>query len=308
MHSIAELVAACNKALHDKGFAMVSERTIRQDLKNIQADYDAAVEKKLVGHSALYRYADPDFSIVAKMLPEGVSCAICDAMEAIAQLGDAPYLQWVNNVLGQLLIDAPIDEARNVHFSNNPYLHGLQFFPNLVGYIINKRPIEITYKAYAKEQTTCVMYPYLLKQYNERWFLIGRDEGYDTLTVRPLDRIVEIKESNARFQGPDIDLEEYFDSMVGVTIEPDDSVETIVLKVDPMRYNYIKTKPIHSSQTELHALSDDDAKYIRLSLRVNRELIALLLSFGRDIEVLQPASLRERMRQQANEMAAAYAK
>lgn len=306
MHSMTELVNACNKVLENKGYTKVSERTVREDMKNIQMEYDAEIEKKLDGHTALYRYIDTDFTIATKIFPEGVKSAIQETINVIDNLGDSPYVDWIKNVLGQLLIDSPSDNAGNVQFQSNPDLTGIKYFKDLMGYIINKRPIELTYQAYGKDKQTFVMHPYLLKQYNDRWFLIGRNDGYDSLTVRSIDRITAIKESTAEFVASDIDFEEYFDSVIGVTMEPDAPVEDIVLKIDPKRYNYIKTKPIHNSQTELHELSDDKHKYVRLKLRINRELTAMLLSFGRDVEVIQPASLRDWMRQQAMDMLEAY--
>ena len=89
-----------------------------------------------------------------------------------------------------------------------------------------------------------------------------------------------------------LDFGEYFDDVVGVTIPQGKKIEHIVMRVAPDRYPYIKNKPLHPSQHNY------DKEY-RISIDVipNNELIALLLSFGSQLEVLEPQSVREMMRE-----------
>ena len=78
----------------------------------------------------------------------------------------------------------------------------------------------------------------------------------------------------------------------------------VILSVSNSRYNYIKTKPLHLTQRKL----GEDKAYTRISInvKINKELIALLLSFGSDIEVLAPVSLREEIAQKIHAMSGKY--
>ena len=306
--SMAELLRACNKVLESKGFAKVSERTVREDFRTIDTEYDVKILKELRGHTAYFRYEDTTYSIAQQILPEEANSTLKKAIEVLDELGNSPHVLWVKTLLRQITLEAPYAKIGNIQFQNNLDLAGLNFFNDLAGYIVNKRAIRLTYKAYGKEEQTCIMHPYLLKQYNDRWYLVGQNDGYDTFSNRAIDRIVKVEEANVEYKGTGVDFEEYYEYTIGVTFEPGDPVEDIVLKVDPQRYNYIRSKPLHWTQTELHELSDDDHKYVRLKLRVNRELTALLLSYGRDVEVVSPATLREMMGLMVEDMAGLYRK
>ena len=306
--SMAELLRACNKVLESKGFAKVSERTVREDFRTIDMEYDVKILKELRGHTAYFRYEDTTYSIAQQILPEEANSTLKKAIEVLDELGNSPHVLWVKTLLRQITLEAPYAKIGNIQFQNNLDLAGLNFFNDLAGYIVNKRAIRLTYKAYGKEEQTCIMHPYLLKQYNDRWYLVGQNDGYETFSNRAIDRIVKVEEANVEYKGTGVDFEEYYEYTIGVTFEPGDPVEDIVLKVDPQRYNYIRSKPLHWTQTELHELSDDDHKYVRLKLRVNRELTALLLSYGRDVEVVSPATLREMMGLMVEDMAGLYRK
>lgn len=78
--------------------------------------------------------------------------------------------------------------------------------------------------------------------------------------------------------------------MTGVSRNSDMAVEQIILRVSNQRYPYVETKPF--SEKQRIADYNDQTHTIAFPMRVNRELVAELLSFGADIEVLQPQYLR----------------
>ena len=109
------------------------------------------------------------------------------------------------------------------------------------------------------------------------------------MTNIPLDRIESIEPSGVTYETTTIDFEEYFDDVVGVTIPKDQEPVNIQLKFSEDRYPYITSKPIHWSQK----LIDGDHRIVEISLIPNKELFALLLSYGSDVEVLAPKSVRD---------------
>jgi predicted DNA-binding transcriptional regulator YafY len=135
-----------------------------------------------------------------------------------------------------------------------------------------------------------------LKQYNNRWFLIGQNPNYESFTNLALDRITSISINNDKdYIESDIDFEEYFDDVIGVTIPKNRQVEKIEIYVaDQKTKGYIETKPLHGSQTPLNEF--DDGYKFSIKLTPNNELESLLLSFGENIKILAPDSLKERVK------------
>lgn len=141
------------------------------------------------------------------------------------------------------------------------------------------------------------VFPLVLKEYNRRWFLIAQEEQKSTLQTLALDRILNFRQTSVTFPIRQSLPKGYFDTIVGVSHEKDaNGVENIVLRVKHSRIKYIRTKKIHSSQKE-ERLSDSWWQ-VTLQLEPNRELTTLLLSYGADLVVLEPVSLRQRIADQ----------
>ena len=102
-------------------------------------------------------------------------------------------------------------------------------------------------------------------------------------------------------ENSETDFDSYFDNVIGVTI-PDAPLETIKLRFTPSRLQYVLTKPLHKSQV----CTDPASGIIILKLIPNNETDALILSFGADVEVLEPESYRNRIREKVQSAFANY--
>ena len=149
------------------------------------------------------------------------------------------------------------------------------------------------------------VYPYHLKQYNDRWYLIARPVDFERCGNYPLDRIEEFKEVAIPYKESDLDFDEYFDDVIGVTV-PDEGAEDIVIKVTGKRFNYIRTKPLHLSQR----IIEEGKGYaiISINVKINNELESLILSFGDDMEVIVPSTFRDRIAKKIQAMNQQYCK
>ena len=168
--------------------------------------------------------------------------------------------------------------------------------------------IELEYQPFGKEDRIVKVSPYYLKQYNNRWFLIARREGYTYLSNYAIDRIVNITELADTFVPLDDDFsfEEYFGDVVGVSVT-NSPVEDVVLHVTDKALGYIVTKPLHESQSTRPEPLEDGRWKITLKVQENYELMSLLRSFGDGIEVVQPLSLRDKMKEMLRRMTEIYA-
>ena len=171
----------------------------------------------------------------------------------------------------------------------------------------NHQPMSITYRNYkgnGKEEVV-LLHPYFVKQYNNRWFLFGLHHHRNQISNLALDRMIDVKiAENIKFiPNKDIDFNHYFDDVVGVTIPHDDVArEHVVLHFSKQRFPYVTSKPIHHSQE----IINEDECLISIDVRPNQELIALLLSFGSDVEIVAPTSLKESISEKIKEIYKKY--
>lgn len=271
----------------------VSERTIRKDLEQIQRPpYNVVFWNEYRGKERLYRYKDIHFSITLFDDTNEIKNKLVDAIEAVSQYSNTPQFEWLKICL--LAIESEgIDGIGNVmSFENNADLEGLGHIQELTDAIVHKYPIKLTYKPYRAEENIIYVHPYHLKQYNNRWFLIGKPENKNVLHNYAIDRIVAVEHLSKKYVDTDVDFEDYFDDIVGVSVN-DCPIEDIEIMVSKRRYPYIKTKPLHWTQKHLKEKDNEDEVCLSIRLKPNREFVSMILSYGPDIRVLSPANVKK---------------
>lgn len=299
-YGIEELRAACAEALYD-AFSermSVSRRQIYNDLNHIEsnAGYRAEIEHYRDGKKMYYRYADPDFSIEKTPISQEEMDQLKETILMLNRFKGMPQFEWMEEILSKLEDQFHLKGAEDsvIGFEQNLDLKGLENITPLFEAIVNKQVLNIRYKSFKKDKPiTCEVHPYYLKQYNNRWFLFGWNTEFGAITNFALDRIEAVSHILGEYKPKPagLDFDEYFEDVVGVTIL-EAKVEHIIMRVAPDRYPYIKNKPLHPSQHNYD-------KEFRVSIDVipNNELIALLLSFGSQLEVLEPQNVREMMKE-----------
>jgi predicted DNA-binding transcriptional regulator YafY len=296
-YDIDDLVDVCSEAMRRKldMTAGVSKRTVQNDIANLQLPpYSIRLDETFYrGKKRLYRYTDSNYSLPMYRMNDGERHKIQDAIYVLKDFEGEPLYDWARTVLMQVEGGLLNETTKSVvSFQTNPDLKGLNLFNELLQAILSKRVLKITYAPFGKDSYQERIYPYHLKQYNDRWYLIAQAVGYETFAHYALDRIESFEEIQMKYKEADVDFEEYFDDVIGVTV-PEGEPEDIIIKVAKKRYNYIKTKPLHMSQRVVE--EGDDYAVISINVKVNNELEAQLLSFGSDVEVLKPASFRTRI-------------
>ena len=109
---------------------------------------------------------------------------------------------------------------------------------------------------------------------------------------------MDIKSNDKEFiANREVDFDHYFDNFIGVTNPDDPTVRKVVFKTTPDRYPYIESKPLHPSQR----IYDRKQYMLRIDVAINRELEQKILSFGADIEVLEPEDFREQIKKKVEE-------
>lgn len=184
-------------------------------------------------------------------------------------------------------------------------MKGISYFSELLQAILTKRVLKLRYTPYGKDTQTVNVYPYHLKQFNDRWYLIAQAIGYKSYAHYALDRIDSFEEVALPYKEAEVDFSEYFDDVIGVTV-PDEGAEDIVIKVTGKRFNYIRTKPLHLSQRIIEECKG--YAIISINVKINNELESLILSFGDDMEVIAPSTFRDRIAKKIQAMNQQYCK
>ena len=304
-YTIDDLVDECNKALRRMDKPDVSKRTIQNDINTLEADYHIVLNDKLRhGRKRLYRYVDTNYSLPLYRMDDEERNKIQDAIRVLGDFAGEPLYDWVRTILMQIeggLFDGETSPV--VSFQSNIDLKGLYHFSKLLQAIQTKRVLKLRYTPYGKSQIVATVYPYHLKEYNDRWYLIAQVKGYDSYAHYALDRIDGFEEVAVPYKEPDIEFGDYFDDVVGVTV-PEGDTEDIIFRISKPRFEYIRTKPLHLSQRIVE--ENDLFAVVSINVKVNKELEALVLSFGCDMEVISPDSFRTRIAKKIQSMNQKY--
>lgn len=290
--------------LRDPQIDDISKRTLQINLNELQEKYGAVFEEqKYRGKERLWRYKNPDFSFM-KQTSTDVEI-IRKAIENLSIFKGDPRYDMLRFYL--MSIENGMSEVVSfMSFDNNIDVVGLDHVEDILDAITHRYPLKMTYEPFGKPKFEVRIHPYHLRQYNRRWFVFCRVEEREEVFNYPLDRIKSLVHLSKTFIDTDINFDEYFDDIVGVTNYKNNKLEEVLLKVDNKSIDYIRTKPIHQSQKELKERNTDKYSYIQLNVKVNTELKMLLFSYSDAIEVLKPKWLRNTFKKRIMKMSSFY--
>lgn len=294
---IDDLIKACSKAItehcgHEIG---CSRRTILKDIEFMEsvAGWEIPLVRHRNGHAVWYRYEDTNFSINKTFLSESDYNKLHEAVNLLERFKGMPCFEWIDDLVFKLQSGFRESASVILDFEHVPDLRGMEYIEPLFNAILYKQVLRITYHTYDNHEYNWIIHPYLIKQYNNRWFLFGKNSSKNgVISNLAIDRIEDVKELlNAKYEENDGTLQEKLGNIIGVTIDWKASVETIRLKFSETRFQYVVTKPLHPSQ-DIVSMNE---RIIEISVIPNKELEAQILHFGSDVEVLEPVSFRERI-------------
>lgn len=314
----------CIKRRYPKGFydnnpkATLSREMYYGDLKKASSELIKALESACpgcivdngkTGKGKAFRYVGKDDdplvaerqAIEQKRLEDYV--AFCKASAGI--LPSSWFSSYFENT--QLLLDTNREvENGTSHICSSleQNLTNIDLLPVFNKAITDKKVIRFSYQRFGQEPFELIFHPQFLKEFNGRWFVFGNAnrEPYKAYNV-PLDRIVGelIEVSDVEYipasKGFYLD---FFKNIIGVTHEKEAKVEQVVIRTKTeYQHGLLLTKPLHHSQKETLPFGEhDDGSYgeVTLTIEPNRELRGKILAYGQYLEVMEPMSLREQIK------------
>ena len=299
---IDDLIDACDEALiYYNGTGGVSRRQIFEDIKFMESEvgWNIPLERKKDGKKVYYRYEDFDFSINQQPLTDEEAQQLQTVILTLSRFRGLPSNEWVEEVISNLewRFNLKGKNENIIGFEHNPNLKGLEYLSDVIDAASNHQPLRVEYHNYKNggKDFSFIIHPYYVKQYNNRWFLLGRLDGRIDITNLALDRILSMTVASdvVFFPNDFTDFEHYFDDVVGVTVPNDDiKKENIILRFTEARFPYVISKPIHKSQKILN----ENEHTLSIKVKPTRELEQQLLSFGSDVEVLSPEAIRNKIK------------
>ena len=299
--TLDDLINACSDALYEyEGIDKeVSKRTIQLDIQMMRSDklgYNAPI---IVTDKKYYTYEDPEYSITNNPLIENDLNKLNEVVDILRQFKGFSHFQEMTGMIQRLedkLYTAKTKQKPIVHLETNESLRGIEYLDEMYQAIHKKQVIELLYQSFkARTPNIILFHPYLLKEYRNRWFVLGRKSTKEPLMTLALDRIKEISvaahiEYTENFE---FDADKHFQHVIGVTVDKGKRPQKVHLKVDRKNAPYVITKPFHPSQ-QVIAKSKTGIE-ITLNVQLNFELEREILGFGDSIEVISPLSLRNRI-------------
>ena len=295
-----DLLEEINKALSDYNGpeSKIERRQLFDDIKFMESEqgWSIPLDRRRDGRRVYYRYSDTEFSISNQPLNESEISQIEAAISVLSRFAGTPQFESVQEMIpiikDRLGLDKQTKEV--IGLDSNIDLKGIDYLSQLYDAIINERVLTVTYKDFKTDVPFILTFhPYYLKQYNNRWFVLGYNEEFNMPTWNlALDRIESIESTRKDFHHIDIDWNEYFYDIIGVTRYQNKETELIVLDFSQDAAPYVETKPIHPTQK-----STWEKEKLRVVIDVipNYELMSMILSFGDKVKVVSPEDFKNQI-------------
>lgn len=292
-----ELLERVNEKLLDLDEKSIDSRTLKRDFDYLESKM-APLHRPVKGD--MFYYYSEKFSLKELPLDGDELRALKQAINILKKVENFQMMDELDLIIGKLENRIHTNVADNqtiVQFENHTKALGADKFNDLFDAIREQTTLEIAYHSYKHAAPKeYLVHPYLLKEYRNRWFLLGRDGDSKRILTLGLDRIKRVKVSNQKFLINDLfHPDTYFDKVIGVSIDYNKKPEDIILKVNPISVQHVESKPIHKDQETVRK-EKDGSLVIKLNLMVNYELKATIVGFGSGIEVLEPVSLRDEIK------------
>lgn len=307
----------------------VGRRTIEKDINYLEYEGSFMVEIERYSVASYnsdthktyskrcLRYANPAFSIFKKEMSDDEEYLLREALSMLGQFDGLPNLDRLE---GLRLGLGNNKEKQIISFTKNP-LENSNLFGELFTAISQKQVIELHYHVFSKpdEDLQINLNPYLLKEYNRRWYLFAESEKGGKLLNFSLDRIDKcIPLPSHKYKEYEGNINEWFDDIIGVTVLDDSPVHNIKFWVSDSSKDYVMTKPIHDSQRnlpigEVQSLRNkypflEGGIFLRIDCKRNYELIRELTSFGENLLVLEPKKIQNEIFEKISKINNKYSK
>lgn len=292
----------CNQANIEAGLRTVKKRIILKDIQDLREGRMGVKAPIIDDNKGNYYYEEGvpnNFSLINIPISDNDFKILDESLKLVRQFiggkDSTLFENSLDNFQKSINREKAIGEQPNIIIEESTNIIGIENIQVLFEKIVSKKTIMLRYKPFGSPTIFEAVSPYLLKEYNGRWFLIGYNHKFDRISNYGLDRIVEIKDSIAEYNKEKIiNPKEYFSHIVGVSIPDDGPIEEIILRVFGTQKFYILTKPLHHSQS----VKNDTETFVDIEYKLipNFEFYHKILSLGKNVQIIKPKAVREKIK------------
>ncbi len=299
-----ELRQACEEALYGSDGEHISISTVEKDLWAMRNEADLGYYAPIEYHrdERGYHYTEEGYSINDVQLNDDDLDAIRFATNTLIQFRDLPIFQQFDQALGKiadrLAVSPNLDDDgvdKFIQFESTPHAAGSEHLAPLLQAIRERHAVGLEYSKFkdsSNASTSYHLHPYLLKEYRNRWYLLGWDPARDHIRTFGCDRITGLQvDSETRFSvNKSFEPQDYFAHAMGITVVGDGQPERVEFECDPVLAKYLESQPLHQSQRVVHT-----KKRIHVTLEVmpTFELLQWLQAHASELTVLSPEHIRK---------------
>lgn len=325
-YSIQDMTDFLEDELPNYNFEPVTRRCVEKDIVYLEKNSPFMVEFERYSVPAplssgdgsymkpCIRYADPTFSIFKKPLSEDEMSLLASVLSTLGSFKGQPNFEWLDALAKKLKIE---QHAEIISMSKNIETNST-LLAELFAAISSKSAINLRYHKFDSDEIRSVaLSPYLLKEYNCRWYLLASPFDSERILNFALDRIDGFEYAKGlTFKPAKDDFTERYEDIIGVTYYEDRPVEKIVFWMHESSVPYLRSKPIHGS---MHSIKGEEADVLRTQYPTlpagnfyyiecieNYELIRELTTYGANLVVLSPSHISDKVAKIATEMSERY--
>lgn len=326
-YSIQDMTDYLIRELPDLGQESgVCKRCVEKDIKYLEYSFPIPIEFErytVDAHSIAadkpykkrcIRYADPTFSIFKGKLSEEEKGLLVAALSTLGSFDGLDGFGWLDDFSKRL----DLVESKSVIQMSKNLLENKTLMAEVFSAIRASSVIKLRYKLFnTSEEREVILSPYLLKEYNRRWYLIGAADDTGKILTFALDRILSIEVLlGYEFREAPDDLSERYEDIIGVSYYEDREIQKILFWVSDKSAPYVDTKPLHGSQINLRGEKErllreqysvpEGGALFSIECMENYELIRELCSFGGELKVLSPKPVVDSIKQRIQSMVDIY--
>ena len=299
------------EAIQEKLDISTTPNTVEKDLKAMKLPapdgFDAPINYDSTKRG--YEYLDPDFSISGVSLNSYDIDAIKEAIEIISSIGGSRVSEKFSHAVEKMLSSVQEDlpksdiERKIIQSESISTGRGFEHFDLFFSACRERIPVNFAHYSYTNRTFKSItIHPIILKEFENRWYVIGYSELHNSLRTFGFDRIYSPLTIRKEFiDTPNKIKEEYLNDVYGVYPLRDGKKEKIIIHTSPLISNYFRSHKVHDSQ-EVKILERGDA-IITFNLVPSMELVRLFLSYGNQLVVKKPKRLVDYIEQNRDENA-----
>jgi predicted DNA-binding transcriptional regulator YafY len=294
------LLDEVNRRLQNSHGKKISIRTLYGDIEHLTHEMEAPVEKWRDGQTICFRYSSDDYSIHNLPVRKEDVQRLREVTDIITQVRGPFIAEEVSAIVNRLentVFSNLLGHGSIIQFEDNGLSTGSRWLTDIFDAAKDGVVLAVDYEPYGEKRSELFIHPYLLKEYRNRWYLVGRKNAEDEPTILSLDRIAGLRPTSRAFLENDMfDPETYNRHLIGVSWPDEPEPETVRIRILPGHVSTIGSNPIHESQRHLGP-DGDGSHLIEITVVNNPELRSTLMSHGPALVVESPKSLREQIRE-----------